>query len=99
MITCLRNTYEVLFDYGTGAMIVHRGKIHEYMGMSLDFNTADQVKVTMFNYIKEMVDDFTWINPTTKTIPNPAASHLFKVNEESDILDEKKGANFSYICC
>ena len=60
------------------------------MGMSLDFTTAGQVKVTMFDYIKEMVDDFTKINPNTKIAPNLAALHLFKVNEEADILDEKK---------
>ena len=48
----------------------------------------------MFDYIKEMVDDFTKINPTTKTAPNPAASHLFKVNEEAEILDEKRAQTF-----
>ena len=41
-----------------------------------------------------MVNDFTKINPTTKTAPNPAASHLFKVNEEAEILDEKKTQTF-----
>ena len=48
----------------------------------------------MFDYIKEMVDDFTKINPTTKIAPNPSASHLFKVNEEADILDEKRAQKF-----
>ena len=48
----------------------------------------------MFDYIKEMVDDFTKINPTTKTSPNPAASHLFEVNEEAEILDEKRAQTF-----
>ena len=51
MITWLRNTYEVLFDDGTGAMTVHRVRVHEYLGMSLEFTTAGQVKVTMFDYI------------------------------------------------
>ena len=50
---------------------------------SLDFTTAGQVQVNMFNYIKEVVDDFKKINRTTNTAPNPAASHLFKVNEEA----------------
>ena len=89
MITWLRKTYEVLFDDQTGAMTVHRGKIYEYLGMSLDFTTAGQVQFTMFNYIKKMVDDFTKINTTTKTAPNPSASHLFRFNEEAEILDEK----------
>ena len=51
MITWLRKTYEVLFDDGTGAMTINREKIHKYLGMSLDFTTAGQVQVTMFNYI------------------------------------------------
>ena len=33
MITWLRKTYEVIFDDGTSAMKVHRGNIHEYLGM------------------------------------------------------------------
>ena len=94
MITWLRKTYEVLFDDRTGAMIVHRGRVHEYLGMSLDFTTAGQVQVTMFDYIKEMVDDFTNINTTTKTAPNLAASHLFKVDEEAEILDERRAQTF-----
>ena len=48
----------------------------------------------MFNYTKEMVDDSTKINPTTKTAPNPATSHLFKVNEEAEIQDEKRAQTF-----
>ena len=82
MITWLRKTYEVLFNDRTSAMTVHKGKVHEYMEMSLNFTTAGQVQVTMFDYIKEMVDDFTKINPTTKTAPNPASSQLFKFNGE-----------------
>ena len=48
----------------------------------------------MFDCIKEMVDDFTKINPTTKTAPNPEASHLFKLNEEAEILDIKRAQTF-----
>ena len=43
MITWLRKTYEVLFDDGTNAMTVHRGKIHGYLGISLDFTTAGKI--------------------------------------------------------
>ena len=52
MITWLRKTYEVLFDEGTIVMTVHRGRVHEYLVMLLDFTIAGQVKVTMFDYIK-----------------------------------------------
>ena len=49
----LQNTYEHLFDDGSGAMKLRRGKIHEYLGMQLDFSVLGQVKITMFDYIKK----------------------------------------------
>ena len=60
----------------------------------MNFTISGQVKVTMFDYIKDVVDDFTKNNPTTKTAPNLEASHLFKVNEEAEILDEKRAQTF-----
>ena len=45
----LQKTYERLFDDGPGAMKLKRGKIHEYLGMQLDFSVAGQVKITMFD--------------------------------------------------
>ena len=46
-----------------GAMRLKRGKIHEYLGMQLDFSVAVQVKITMFNYIQEMLEDFYKFDP------------------------------------
>ncbi len=34
----LRAEYESMFEDGLGAMKVHRGKIHKYLGMGLDFS-------------------------------------------------------------
>jgi hypothetical protein len=36
-------------------MKVHRGKTHKYLGMSLDFSHPNQCRVTMFDYIYEIV--------------------------------------------
>ena len=58
MSVWLKKTYERLFDDGSGAMKLKRGKIHEYLGMQLDFSVAGQVKITMFDYIQEMLEDF-----------------------------------------
>ena len=49
---CLQKTYKRLFDDGSGAMKLKRGKIHEYLGMQLDFSVAGQVKITMFDSIQ-----------------------------------------------
>jgi hypothetical protein len=36
-------------------MKVSRGKIHKYLGMILDFTTKGQVKVSMVDYVKEII--------------------------------------------
>ena len=55
MSVWLQKTYEHLFDDGSGAMKLKQGKIHEYLGMQLDFSVAGQVKIIMFDYIQEML--------------------------------------------
>ena len=38
-------------------MTVVRGKVHEYLGMSIDFETPGEVKLTMYDYIQKMIND------------------------------------------
>ena len=44
-----------MFEDGTGQMKVHRGKTHKYLGMLLDFSHANQCRVTMIDYVDEIV--------------------------------------------
>ena len=55
MIAWLRQEYESIFTDGSGKMKVARGKVHKYLGMTLDFATAKLVKVTMIDYVDEIV--------------------------------------------
>jgi len=43
MIKWLWAEYESIFEDGSGVMKVHRGKVHKYLGMSLDSLTKDNV--------------------------------------------------------
>ena len=47
MADWLKSTYEWLFDDGSGEMKICLGKIHEYLGMTLDFTVDGKVKITM----------------------------------------------------
>jgi hypothetical protein len=47
--------YECIPEYGSGKMMVHRGKIHEYLGMTLAYNTTGVCKVSMPKYTKEIL--------------------------------------------
>ena len=54
-IEWLRSEYENIFEDGSGQMKVHRGKTHKYLGMTLDFSHDDQCRVTMIDYVDEIV--------------------------------------------
>ncbi len=49
MIVWLRQEYKSIFTDGSGKMKVARGKVHKYLGMTLDFATAKVVKVTVID--------------------------------------------------
>ena len=94
MSVCLQKTYERLFDEGSGAMKLKRGKIHEYLGMQLNFSVAGQVKITMCDYIQEMLEDFHKYEPSKTVSRTPASDHLLKVQDDQPKLNEQKAQTF-----
>jgi hypothetical protein len=95
MIEYLRQEYEIIFEDGSGAMTVSRGKIHKYLGMNLDCNVRGQVKITMFDYVDEILAAFDKAEPKgggTKTSAAPGS--LFKVDEHCEKLDQDKAVEF-----
>jgi len=57
-ISRLRNDFEVVFEDGSGTMKVHRGKRHEFVGMSLDYEHKGEVHISMIRYVQDLVDTF-----------------------------------------
>ena len=63
-------------------MVSTRGKIHEYLGMTINFTDTGKVKITMYDYVDEMINELQ-----TEMIgksATPAASHLFKIRDDDD---------------
>ena len=86
-IEVLREEYESIFEDGSGKMSVSRGKVHTYLGMTLDFTTPGQVKVSMLDYIEEILATFDKAAPGSTGIKTSAApSDLFKVDEDAKKL-------------
>ncbi len=95
-----------MFEDGTGQMKVHCGKTHKYLGMSLDFSHANQYRVTMIDYVDEIVvaydkaltklsDGFSAVKKKlniarTSTPPD----YLFVVNEDAEKLSEERATAF-----
>ena len=63
-------------------MVSTRGKICEYLRMTIDFTDTGKVKIRMYDYVDKMISKFP-----TKMIgksATPAASHLFEVCNDDD---------------
>ena len=63
--------------YGV-AVAEHRGKVHDYLGMILDFSKAGHVMVNMSEYIRTIIADFP--EEIVGIRMTPAADHLFRVH-------------------
>ena len=75
-------------------MKVHRGKVHDYLGMDLDFSSPKVLKIGMIKYIKKIYDDFSEeIKSSASTL---AAEHLFDVREDNKekLLPEDQAQEF-----
>ena len=89
-IVWLKGKYE---DPEIGKIKVSRGKIHQYLGMTLDFSSPGEVKIDMVDYIKKMIEDFP--DKSESKANTPAALHLFEVRNDVKLLDEEKAIIFS----
>ena len=82
-------------EYGKiNPLVTTHGKVHEYLGMTLDYTEDGKVKIIMKDYIKNMLaelpDDMSGESAT------PAALHLFTVNEKAEKLDEPTSEVFHH---
>ena len=76
-------------------MTVKRGKVHEYLGMTIDYSKPGQAKVTMLNYFEEILTAFAKSYPkATGTKSSAAPENLFVVNEECEKLSTDKSVQF-----
>jgi hypothetical protein len=67
----------------------------KYLGMTLDYSVPGQVKITMINYVDEILAAFHKAEPKgggTKTCAVPDS--LFKVDEECEKLAQAKAVEF-----
>ena len=84
-------------EYGKEAPIPSTtGKIHEYLGMTIDYTTPGKVVFRMEDYIdrliKECPDGLLKGNPTS-----PAPNHLFEINSECAKLSVTQADEFHHL--
>jgi hypothetical protein len=94
MIRYLRQEYESIFEDGSSEMAVSRGKIHKYLGMTLDYTVRGQVKISMFDYVNEILSTFAKAEPKGAGTKSSAAPvNLFTVDEDCTKLQPDKAVD------
>ena len=79
-------------------MHVKRRKFHKYLGMILDYSTVDQLKITILDYIDELMDAFDEAGPMSGfTKSSTAPSNLLKVDEDCKNLNTKRAVEFHHL--
>ena len=75
-------------------LTISRGKVHEYLGMTIDYGEEGKVKFSMINYIKGMLNELP--DDMTGTAPNPASQKLFEVDNMAVRLSKEIGDIFHH---
>lgn len=79
-------------------MTVHRGKVHIYLGMTLDFSVKGQVKVSMFDHIDSILAEFFKSVPKDDGIKVTATpKDLFVVDEDCEKLPSAQSKEFHHL--
>ena len=80
LIKILKEEYESIFEDGSAKMTASRGKVHKYLRMTLYYTTKGLCKVTMLDYIEEVINTFHKMDlKETGTKTSAAPSDLFVV--------------------
>ena len=67
-----------------------KGKVHSFLGVSLDFQTEGEVSLHMEGYIREMLKCYN----VTRKAKTPARNDLFTMDDDSPLLDEEDKAAY-----
>ena len=73
-----------------GPLTIHEGEVHKYLGMEFDFTEIRKCKITMLQYIKNLLDELN----ITGTATSPAANHLFNINPTAIQLNNSNKKKF-----
>ena len=88
----LNNTYGSL-----KAVTETRGKVHEYLGMTIDFSKKGKVKIRMDDYVTRMLEEFPIkFGPDTKQ-ETPAGNNLLDVGRGRKLDDKRHEVFHSFI--
>jgi hypothetical protein len=72
------------------ALSVHRGPVHEYLGLKFNYEEKRRLVVTMNSYQERVVQDWT----VSKAATTPAREDLLHIDHQSPVLEKSKSEAF-----
>jgi hypothetical protein len=91
MIGRLKNEFGKISD-----LTIRRGKVHDYLGIKIDFTTQGKVIMSMNDYVSQLLDE-TPDELLKGPVTSPAGNHLFKVNPRSEPLDSETAVLYHHL--
>ena len=76
----------------------NRRKVHDYLGMDLDYPTPGSIRVGMSKYVSNLLASFPEVIKSTAEFP--VAEHLFQTrdgNPSQEFLPEEQARAFHYV--
>ena len=79
-----------------GKITVHHSKIHDYLGITMDYSMNGQVLVSMSDYTNKVLQDFLEEIKSNSMVP--VADHLFNIKDlkEAHLLSEEQAVTFHH---
>jgi len=78
-------------------VVVHRGHVHEYLGMTIDYSNPGEVWFDMIAYIERILSEVPDELLRGSAAATPAANHLFEVKDHSPRLSLERGEIFHHL--
>ena len=69
-------------------LVVHRGDVHDYLGMDLDYSEKGVVKLSMIKQLEKVFTDFP--EDIGRPASTPASDHLFQIRDPEETAKEGK---------
>ena len=73
-------------------LTVTRGRVHEYLGITLDFSMNGKVTINMQEHIKGLLEEAP--SDTNGEASTPAVNHLFVITETFNLLNNAQSELF-----
>ena len=76
-------------------LVMHRGKVHDYLGMTIDYSEDGKVKFKMDDYVEGILEEAP--DEMAGFAITPAASNLFSVRKDAAKADDEHSETFHRI--